>query len=287
MKKYHKISQQIKQIFLQYTDLVEMVSLDEAYLDVTFNKKGISSATKIGKMIQFEIYNKLKLTCSIGISYNKLIAKIASDYYKPAGMTIVPPKVAIEFLEQLNINKFPGVGKKLNQEFNNYAIYKGKDFKQISLKKTRKYFGKNGEQLYYYVRGIDKRNIVAIRNIKSISCERTFRENIKNEVQMTIIITKLVEELANRLKKKEKSFKTLIIKVKYGDFTKISRSKTNNYPINSVVEINQFIQNTINYKILLNKSIRLLGLSATNLSDNINQINYPIYKQIYLKIPND
>ena len=282
-EKYQHYSKEMHKIFRKYTDIIEPLSLDEAYLDVTVNKKGITSATVVAQNIQMEIYQTLKLTCSAGVSYNKFIAKIASDYQKPSGITVIPPDHAIAFLETLEIKKFPGVGKKGVKKFYDYGIYTGGDFKKLSLEKAQKYFSKLGTTLYYRVRGIDDRHIIVNREVKSIGFERTLKTNVSKKSEIIEIFKKIVRHNEDRLRNKKKWAKTITIKVKFDDFSQITRSKTNDYPIREYSDIMPIVLELLETVELKDKKIRLLGTSGSALFDK-PRVRNNFEKKIYIQI---
>ncbi|TXG37319.1 DNA polymerase IV [Seonamhaeicola maritimus] len=264
-KRYTEISKQIRAIFHDYTDLVEPLSLDEAYLDVTQNKKGNPSASLIAKEIRDRILNEVGLTASAGISINKFIAKIASDYNKPNGQKTVNPEEVLEFLEQLDIRKFYGVGKVTAEKMYQKGIFTGADLKQKSLEYLDVNFGKSGRYYYYIVRGIHNSEVKPDRIRKSLAAERTFSENLSSEVFMLEKLERIAEEVSRRLNKSNVAGKTVTLKIKYSDFTLQTRSKTLPYFISD----NKVILDTAKdllYQEKLNNSVRLLGISLSNLN---------------------
>lgn len=281
MAKYSNVSKEIHKIFRKYSDIIEPLSMDEAFIDVTINKKGIKSATMIAKMIQNEIYNTLKLTCSIGVSHNKMIAKIASDMNKPAGITIVRPENSEEFLLKLPLEKFSGVGKKAIIKYHQFGLYYGEEFKKISLEKAKNYFGKNGEYLYYAVRGIDNSKIKMSRLQKSIGSEHTLETNIKSIDDIIRELDACIENLMKRLKKANKSFKTLTLKLKFSDFDLITRSKTLVNPLLTKEEIFILARELVILSNVGSREIRLIGLSASNLINMEKVKKENRFKQIY------
>ncbi|TNJ47188.1 DNA polymerase IV [Tamlana fucoidanivorans] len=264
-ERYHEISKQIRAIFHDYTDLVEPLSLDEAYLDVTENKKGNPSASLIAKEIRARILNEIGLTASAGISINKFIAKIASDYNKPNGQKTVNPEEVISFLETLDIRKFYGVGKVTTEKMYQKGIFTGLDLKQKSLEYLDTHFGKSGRYFYYIVRGIHNSPVTPNRQRKSLAAERTFSENLSSEIFMLQKLDHIAEEVSNRLKKSKISGKTITLKIKYSDFTLHTRSKTLTYFINDKALILDTAKDLL-YQESLNNSVRLLGISLSNLN---------------------
>ena len=263
--RYKEISQQVRSIFLEYTDLVEPLSLDEAYLDVTENKKGNPSATLIAKEIRQKIFEKTGLTASAGVSINKFIAKVASDYNKPNGQKTVNPEEVIQFLEDLDIRKFYGVGKVTAEKMYKLGIFSGKDLKEKSLDFLDNHFGKSGNYYYHVVRGVHTSEVKPQRIPKSVGAERTFSENLSSEVFMLEKLENIANELERRLKKSKIAGKTMTLKIKYSDFTLQTRSKTLPYFISEKVLILETAKELL-YQSPMQNSVRLLGLSLANLN---------------------
>ncbi|MDO5969368.1 DNA polymerase IV [Flavivirga aquimarina] len=264
-ERYSEISKKIRTIFFEYTDLVEPLSLDEAYLDVTQNKKGNPSASLIAKEIRERIYNEVGLTASAGISINKFIAKVASDYNKPNGQKTVNPEEVIEFLEKLDIRKFYGVGKVTAEKMYQKGIFTGWDLKQKTLEYLDTNFGKSGRYYYYTVRGVHNSEVKPNRIRKSLAAERTFRENLSSEVFMLEKLEHIAEEVSRRLNKSKVAGKTVTLKIKYSDFTLQTRSKTLQYFISDKSVILDTAKDLL-YQEKLSNSVRLLGISLSNLN---------------------
>ncbi|SHI73465.1 DNA polymerase IV [Algibacter luteus] len=264
--RYTEISKKIRKIFYDYTDLVEPLSLDEAYLDVTQNKKGNPSASLIAKDIRKRILNEVGLTASAGISINKFIAKVASDYNKPNGQKTVNPEEVLSFLEQLDIRKFYGVGKVTAEKMYQKGIFTGLDLKQKSLQYLDENFGKSGRYYYYIVRGIHDSEVKPDRTRKSLAAERTFSENLSSEVFMLEKLDHISEEVARRLNKSNVAGKTLTLKIKYSDFTLQTRSKTLPYFISDKSVILETAKDLL-FQERLSNSVRLLGISLSNLNN--------------------
>ena len=225
-QRYKEISQQIRHIFHQYTDLVEPLSLDEAYLDVTENKKGIESANEIAREIRQKIFETTGLTASAGISVNKFLAKVASDYRKPNGQKTIHPSEIIEFMEELPIEKFFGIGKVTANKMHELHIFNGKDLKSKSLEYLENLFGKSGRYYYNVVRGIHRSEVKPHRIQKSLGVEETFWENLLDEEAVFKNLRMICDELEGRLAKKEIKGKSITLKIKYKDFSVFTRSKT-------------------------------------------------------------
>ena len=275
-ERYKEISTKIRQIFYEYTDLVEPLSLDEAYLDVTENKKGNPSASLIAQEIRDRIYSELALRASAGISINKFIAKVASDINKPNGQKTINPEEVLLFLEELSVNKFYGVGKVTAAKMNNLGIFNGLDLKKKPLEELTKIFGKSGTYYYNIVRGIHHSTVKPNRIRKSIAAERTFSENISSEVFMLERLHKIAEELERRMIASETKGKTITLKIKYSDFTQQTRSKTVQNFIQKKDEIMQIVKELL-YQEKFKNSVRLLGISFSNLDTAKNE---PVWVQL-------
>lgn len=280
-ERYTEISKKIRNIFLDYTHLVEPLSLDEAYLDVTNNKKGNPSASLIAKEIRERILNEVGLTASAGISINKFVAKIASDYNKPNGQKTVNPEDVIEFLEQLDIRKFYGVGKVTAEKMYQLGIFTGKDLKIKSLEYLDAHFGKSGSYYYYVVRGIHNSDVKPNRIRKSLAAEHTFNENLSSEVFMLEKLEHIAEEVSRRLLKNKVSGKTVTLKIKYSDFSLQTRSKTLQYFISSKALIMDTAKDLL-YQEKLSNSVRLLGISMSNLNTETKET--PTAKQVSVQL---
>lgn len=263
-ERYKELSSQIREIFFDYTDLVEPLSLDEAFLDVTENKKNISSATRLAKEIRTRILNEVGLNASAGISINKFTAKIASDINKPNGQKTILPEEVIPFLEELPIEKFFGIGKVTAKKMIGYGIYKGKDLKNQNLDFLTRNFGKQGKHFYQIVRGIQYDEVKPNRIRKSIAAERTFANDLYNLSAIKEKINSISEELERRIKKNNVKGKTITLKIKYNDFTIQTRSKTVLSWLSKKVEIDTIIDELIAQK-EIDKPVRLLGISLSNL----------------------
>lgn len=265
-ERYREVSYQIRKIFLDYTDLVEPLSLDEAYLDVTINKKGNPSATMIAEEIRQRIFETTGLTASAGISINKFIAKVASDYNKPNGQKTVNPDEVLEFLENLAIGKFYGVGKVTQEKMYQLGIFTGADLKAKSVEYLTEHFGKSGAYYYHVVRGIHNSSVKPDRIVKSVGTEHTFFENLVSEVFMIEKLDDISKELDKRLKKKKIAGKTITLKIKYSDFTVQTRSKTLPYYISDRALIMETVKELL-YQEKIKDSVRLLGISLANLNN--------------------
>lgn len=267
MRYYMSISQEIRQIFLSYTDLVEPLSLDEAYLDVTQNKKGIKSATILAKMIQQEILDRLGLTCSVGVSYNKFIAKVASDFKKPSGLTVVTPSDAPQFLKQLQLTQFYGVGKKFAATLNEHGIVTGEDVLPLELDELVSRYGKAGYSLYFKVRGIHDSPVVVGRERKQVGRERTYSPFLESNEEVAIHLQKLSEKVMARIQQKNLKPHTLTLKIRTESFDTKSRQIQVAQPIVTVARCYQMAYQLWERHGDLTTSIRLLGISVSNFEE--------------------
>jgi DNA polymerase-4 len=268
--RYKEISKKIRKIFYKYTDLVEPLSLDEAYLDVTQNKKGNPSATLIAQEIRQRIFEEVGLTASAGISVNKFVAKIASDYNKPNGQKTVNPEEVEAFLENLDIKKFYGIGKVTTDKMYHFGIFTGKDLKSKSKEFLEEHFSKSGLHYYNIVRGIHNSQVKPNRTAKSVAAEHTFNENLTSEIFMIERLEQIAAELEKRLKKYTISGKTVTLKIKYSDFTTQTRSKTLPYFISDKGLLIETAKELL-FQERMKESVRLLGISLNNLNTEIKK----------------
>ena len=270
-ERYKEISRKVQAIFYDYTDLVEPLSLDEAYLDVTLNKKGNPSASLIAKEIRERIFNEVGLTASAGISVNKFVAKIASDVNKPNGQKTVKPDEVLAFLEDLPIRKFYGVGKVTTDKMYQLGIFTGLDLRGKELAFLEKHFGKSGKFYYDVVRGIHNSEVKSERIAKSVATEHTFDENLSSEVFMEDKLQLIAEQLEKRLLRQNLAGKTVTLKIKYSDFTQQTRSKTLPYFVADKSLLFEMAKELL-YQERMKNSVRLLGISVTNLNTEIKKI---------------
>lgn len=267
-ERYREISQQIRTIFNSYTDLVEPLSLDEAYLDVTYNKQKISSAIKIAQLIRKEIKAKTGLTASAGVSFNKFLAKIASDLEKPNGLSVILPEQATKFLKQLTIEKFHGIGSKTAEKMHAMGIFKGSDLLKLSKAELTNSFGKSGSYFYKMVRAEDEREVNPHRIRKSIGAENTFSSNLINEIEVEEQLLRIHSTLNRRIQNHQKKGKTITLKVKYNDFQIKTHSKS---LLNSTMDaaiIWQTVMEIVQEREITIKPIRLLGITLSNLDQS-------------------
>lgn len=264
-QRYKEISQQIREIFYEYTDLVEPLSLDEAYLDVTENKKDMESANEIAREIRQKIFDKTGLTASAGISVNKFLAKVASDYNKPNGQKTIHPSQIIDFMEKLPIEKFYGIGKVTANKMHEMHIFSGKDLKEKSLEELIRLFGKSGNYYYNVVRGHHKSEVKPHRIQKSVGVEETYFENLLDEQAVFKQLKIISKDLEERLGRKDIKGKTLTLKIKYKDFSVYTRSKTQDVYYGDSENLFETAQNLWQLR-PYDKPVRLLGLSLSNLN---------------------
>jgi len=268
--KYKRVSKQIHEIFHEYTDLIEPISLDEAFLDVTSNKQGDVYATQTAREIKQKIKERLALTASAGVSYCKFLAKIASDYNKPDGLCVIQPEKALDFIASLPIEKFWGVGNITARRMHQLGINCGFQLHQWSLQGLTKEFGKAGRIYYNFARGIDERPVIAERERKSVGCETTFEKDIHKKAAVIIELYHIAEELIRRLDKSGFQGYTLTLKVKYHDFTQITRSHTDSIvfsKMNNILPVAKRLLADVEFD--KEHKIRLLGLSVSNQRDEL------------------
>ena len=266
--KYREVGLQVRAIFKRYTDLVEPMSIDEAYLDVTANKLHLKSAVKVAKLIQHDIWKELQLTCSAGVSYNKFLAKLASDFQKPAGLTVIVPEDAQAFLEKLPIEKFHGVGKKTVEKLHDLNVKTGKDLLQLSEMTLIDHFGRFGYDLYRKARGMSNAPVKPNRIRKSIGSERTYSKLLYTDEDIKAELSKNANRVVAELIKQEKLGKTVVIKVRYSDFTTLTKRHTLSEASQSLEVIEQEAHRIYDGLESTTAGIRLLGVTVTGLRDS-------------------
>ncbi len=266
LERYREISSQVMAIFHRYTELVEPLSLDEAFLDVTINSENHPSATILAEKIRGQIYQELQLTASAGVSFNKFLAKVASDFNKPNGLTTIPPEKALDFLSALPIRKFFGVGRVTEKKMLNLGIRNGYDLRQLDEEKLLFHFGKIGSFLFNIVRGIDDRPVEPARVRKSIGSETTLSYDTDDRGEISAILADLADQVEQSLKKKQTGGYTLTLKVRYCDFTTITRSQTVRTPICSRHCILSLVPGLLATTNAGSQKVRLLGLSVSKLT---------------------
>ncbi len=277
---YRQASQQIREIFLQYTDLVEPLSLDEAFLDVTENKPHNPSATWVAQEIRQKIFAATGLTASAGVSYNKFLAKLASDMQKPDGLTLITPEQAQGVIDRLPVRRFHGVGRVTEQRMQSLGILTGADLRLRTLEELREKFGKAGDYYYNIARGIDLRPVVPNRVRKSIGKETTLSEDIADLGSMLTILGDLAEKVAAILQVKQTSGLTLTLKVKYADFQTVTRSVSCGEPIEQASEMLRLAEELLQKTAAGERAVRLLGLTVSSLTSEI-----PLAEELQLELP--
>lgn len=263
---YRTVSKQIRDIFYRFTDLVEPLSLDEAYLDVTDNHVNVPSATLIAQKIRALIKKETRLTASAGVAHNKFLAKIASDLDKPDGLAVILPEEAEEFLANLKIGAFHGVGEATEAKMHALGIYTGQDLKEWSEIDLIEKFGKVGRHYYRIVRGIDHRKVKPHRIRKSIGKERTFSEDVDDLNWIHNFLEELAGKVAQSMLQKEAAGKTITLKVRYADFKTLTRSTSFSHYINDATDIAQTAIQLLEQTDAGDRKIRLLGITLSNLN---------------------
>ena len=259
------ISGNYEKYLKRYTDIIEPMSIDEAYLDVTENKLGISSAIKIARLIQEDIWRELQLTASAGVSYNKFLAKMASDFQKPHGLTVILPEEAQDFLKDMDIAKFHGVGKKTVEKLHEMGIYTGGDLLEIPEITLIDRFGRLGFDLYRKVRGIHNSPVKTNRIRKSIGKEKTYSKLLTQEEDIKKELTLLAGKVALSLQKYEKSGRIIILKIRYADFSTLTKRKSLEGPTQDADEITKIASQLYDSLPSNNQGIRLLGVTVSGL----------------------
>lgn len=264
MEVYKEISSQIHTIFHEYTDVVEPLSLDEAFLDVTENKQDIPLAVDIAKAIKQKIREKLHLVASAGISYNKFLAKIASDYRKPDGLCTIHPAQALEFIGKLPIESFWGVGKVTARKMHSLGIHTGNELRECSPDFLTRHFGKAGLSYYDFARGVDNRPVEAVRIRKSVGCEHTLEKDVVRHTAMIIELYHVATDLTARLARTGFKGNTLTLKLKFNDFNLRTHCMSVDHPLITLEEILPLAKQLLGETALTGQPVRLIGLSVSN-----------------------
>lgn len=276
---YREVSNRIREIFFEFTDKVEPLSLDEAYLDVTENHRDIPSGTLIAGAIKRRIHEETRLTASAGVSFNKFLAKIASDLDKPDGLAVITPEEAEQFLEDLPVGRFHGVGEATEKKMHALGIKTGRDLKQWSEIDLVERFGKTGRFYYRIVRGIDNRKVKSNRIRKSFGKERTFSEDIDDMDWIRNFLAELSEKISEGMKRKQIAGKTVTLKVRYDDFETITRSTSFSHFIDSGADISGAAVKLLKETEVGNRKVRLLGITLSNLNQHeqgyFEQLEFP------------
>jgi DNA polymerase-4 len=266
--RYTELSGQILEIFREYSDLVEPLSIDEAFLDVTSDKKGIGSATLIAREIKKEIRKRTGLTASAGISVNKFLAKIASDIKKPDGLFLIPPDNAEKFIEELPVEKFYGIGRVTAEKMHKLGIHNGSDLKQWDLLSLIRNFGKSGKFYFDIVRGIDDRPVETDSERKSVGTEITYEKDLTTRFEIIAELYKVERELMERLENSGTTGRTITIKIKFSDFRQITRSRTLQHYIRDFDTMHREVTAIRKSLQLEGSRIRLQGISVSNLESD-------------------
>lgn len=265
---YRQVSHQIRDIFADYTPLIEPLSLDEAYLDVTENLKGIESATQIAEEIRARIRAVTQLTASAGVSYNKFLAKLASDHRKPDGLFVITPKMGPGFVEDLPVGRFHGIGPATSAKMNGLGIETGLDLRAQSLPFLQQHFGKAGTHYYWIARGIDHRQVRPDRVRKSVGAENTFSDDLFNSGEAEVELQPIIAKVWRYCEKAGIRGRTVTLKVKFADFQQITRSRTLPQAVGSEAEIAQIVETLMQPLFPVVKGIRLLGVTLSSLGED-------------------
>jgi DNA polymerase-4 len=262
---YKEVSQQIREIFHEYTDLVEPLSLDEAFLDVTENKRGMNRATEIAREIRQRILEETQLTASAGISVNKFLAKVASDINKPNGQKLIHPTQIDAFTANLEIKRFFGIGKVTAEKLNGMGIHTGADLRKYTRPELVQLFGKSGSYYYHICRGLDDRPVRPDRIRKSVGAERTYSEDIQELNQQLEALSRIAEEVSKRMQKGKHRGKTITVKLRYSDFTTHTRSRSISHFTDREEEIYKVAAELLEAH-PREQAFRLFGISVSNLN---------------------
>jgi len=269
---YKQVSSQIRSIFQRYTDQIEPLSIDEAYLDVTVDKLNIGSAIEIATRIKKEIREELGLTASAGVSINKFVAKIASDMKKPDGLTFIGPSKIASFMEQLPVEKFFGVGKVTAEKMNRLGLFTGADVKKLSESELTRHFGKSGKFYFKIVRGEDDREVVPYRESKSIGAEDTFPHDLTELNDMLAQLDRIAALVADRLNNKRLNGRTVTLKIKYHDFKTITRRITLESPVGNATALAALEKQMMIENEFIGMKVRLLGISVSNFRNDSKSV---------------
>jgi len=262
---YRAVSQQIHCIFRRYTDLIEPLSLDEAYLDVTADRLAVGSATRIAQLIREQIREEVNLTASAGVSYNKFLAKVASDQNKPDGLCVVQPEQGAAFVAALPARRFYGVGPRTAEKMARLGIHSGADLRERELDFLREHFGKSAEYLYHACRGVDDRPVKPDRSRKSIGAERTYGEDLTEQASLREALEAIADVVWERVKKHGATGRTVTVKIKYNDFRQVTRARSLESPVSDRDHFAQVGQALLGGELPLARGVRLLGMTLSGL----------------------
>ena len=280
MSRYKEVSGQVHEIFHRYTDIIEPLSLDEAFLDVTVNKMDIEMAVDIARRIKAEIRSELNLVASAGVSYNKFLAKVASDWRKPDGLCTIHPSQALDFIAALPIESFWGVGPVTAKKMHSLGIHNGEDLRAWPAEMLVKVFGKQGFIYHDFANGIDHRAVEVFRERKSVGCERTLDHDISTIEDIGAVISDEADELISRLARKEFRGTTLTLKVKFSDFTQITRSLSGTEAYTERRMIIDAALKLAEAIFEIDKPVRIIGLSVSN---KLHSCEEKVWRQLYLQ----
>ncbi len=286
MARYREMSEAIRAIFFEYTDLVEPLSIDEAFLDVTHNFKGVASATKLARMLQREIFERTGLTASAGVSYCKFLAKVASDLRKPAGLAVIPPETAERFLENLPIENFYGIGKVTAKKFKGMNIRYGRDLKKLDVGTLSANFGKNGVFYYEIVRGIDERPVEIGDERKSVGRENTFPTDLGDLRLIRAQLRLLARLVEKSLRRRQLAGRSVTLKVRYDNFQTVTRTTTFHTPVCEAAVIAQLAIGLLDRTEAGKRKVRLLGISVAHFP-SVEELDRPIQLEFDFAIPSD
>jgi DNA polymerase-4 len=284
LEAYQEVSLIIRKIFADYTELIEPLSMDEAYLDVSAASVHQGSATLIAKAIKSDIRQKTRLIASAGVSYNKFLAKIASDIDKPDGFYLITPEQGADFVEQLPVSKFHGIGKATASKMQVLGIQMGRDLKKLSLEVLQQHFGKSALHYYNICRGIDNRPVNSHRAIKSIGVETTFQQDIKSRQEVLQHLQSPLQNALTKASEKQLAARTLTIKIKYHDFVQITRSRTLPYHLENASSSLLNLENLLINTEIGNRNVRLLGITLSSLENQEAQSRFQqmdIFQECY------
>jgi DNA polymerase-4 len=263
---YKAVSQQIREIFAEHTPIIEPLSLDEAYLDVTENLQGIPLARDVALAIRAKIKSETGLNASAGISYNKFLAKLASDHRKPNGQYVITPEMGPDFVETLPVGKFHGIGPATAEKLNSFGIYTGLDIRNQTLAFLEANFGKSGKYYYWISRGVDERPVRANRIRKSVGAENTFSRDLTAFDEMAAELQPLIDKVWRHCESTGNRGRTVTLKVKFSDFEIMSRSQSMPAPVAGRGELARATVRLLEKSMPLPKAVRLLGLSLSSLA---------------------
>jgi DNA polymerase-4 len=264
---YRAVSKQIRQIFSRHSDLIEPLSLDEAYLDVTLDKQQIGSAVRVAQLIRSAIHNETGLTASAGVSYNKFLAKVASDQNKPDGICIIRPHEGAEFVDTLPVRRFYGVGPKTAERMGQLGIHTGSDLRGKDMDFMREHFGKSADYLYHAARGIDYRSVRPNRLRKSVGCERTYGEDLMADAALYEALEHIIDTAWQRIENNRVSGRTVTLKLKYADFRQITRSRSSDQYITQKSQLGALARDLLVPLLPVQQGVRLLGLTLSGLAE--------------------